>query len=231
MGGFAYKPSADPGEIFVDGPAQRLCLSAEGVHLLACVHQLPFIREEEIQDKSKADTLAKTLVCLQALWMMVQLLGRLISHLPITLLEINTMGHVFCALIIYSLWWKKPLDIREPFILDTRKTGLSSFIALMWMYSMVSGVREDVNGPVPEIECIDYYPPLRSGLGRSHLNVTNLLYGSRTTSGMMTETTDGHTEGKQRSPFAPRHSETNKLSPHRGCRCAAECCSRSPRSL
>ena len=34
--------------------------------------------------------------------------------LEATQLEINTLGHVFCALIIYMLWWHKPRLVKEP---------------------------------------------------------------------------------------------------------------------
>jgi hypothetical protein len=46
------------------------------------------------------------------------MLARLVSRLPITLLEVLTLGHVFSALIMYLLWWDKPLDIGDPLIIS-----------------------------------------------------------------------------------------------------------------
>lgn len=73
---------------------RRLTLTARGVALLARCGLLPDIPEEEIKDKSKANTMAKALVVLQASWMLIQVIGRLIDRLPVTLLEVNTVAHV-----------------------------------------------------------------------------------------------------------------------------------------
>lgn len=73
---------------------RRLTLTARGVALLAECGHLPNIPEADIKDKSKANNLAKALVVLQALWMLMQVIARLIAHLPVTLLEVNTVAHV-----------------------------------------------------------------------------------------------------------------------------------------
>ena len=71
-----------------------------------------------IMDRSKADGLGKVLICLQAIWMIIQCIGRLVSHLPLTLLKINTLGHVFCALSLYAIWYHKPQDMNDPIRLN-----------------------------------------------------------------------------------------------------------------
>jgi len=88
-----------------------------GLCLLALSGKLPDIPKAVINDKSKADSITKALVCTQAGWFILQLIGRLADHLPITLLEINTLGHVICAFVLYGLWWEKPLNIVEPIVL------------------------------------------------------------------------------------------------------------------
>jgi hypothetical protein len=50
----------------------------------------------------------------EASWFCIQCLTRLTQGLAISLLELNTLGHALCMLIIYVLWWNKPLDIEEP---------------------------------------------------------------------------------------------------------------------
>ena len=79
---------------------RRVTLTPRGVVLLADCGLLPIVHREDIEDKSKADGLAKCLACIQAGWMAVQVIGRLVAGLQITLLEVNTLGHVLCALII-----------------------------------------------------------------------------------------------------------------------------------
>ena len=71
----------------------------------------------QIDDKSKADYLAKVLACLQAGWIVLECLGRKLTGLPITLLELNTVLHVVNAVVMYGVWWKKPVDVGQPSII------------------------------------------------------------------------------------------------------------------
>lgn len=73
---------------------RRLTLTARGVDLLARCGHLPDVDAGQIEDKSKANDLAKAMVLVQATWMLVQAIGRLASRLPVTLLEVNTVAHV-----------------------------------------------------------------------------------------------------------------------------------------
>lgn len=73
---------------------ERLTLTAKGVALLARCGCLPDIEAEQIEDKSKANDLAKSTVLVQATWMLLQAIGRLAAQLPVTLLEVNTVAHV-----------------------------------------------------------------------------------------------------------------------------------------
>ena len=97
-GGFAFEIPDDTTRItplFLPKRCpKRLTLTARGVAVLAECGHLPHVREEDIEDKSKANNLAKSLVVMQALWMLLQVLGRLIARLPVTLLEVNTVAHV-----------------------------------------------------------------------------------------------------------------------------------------
>ena len=82
---FGFLPSSCP---------NRLTLTARGIALLAECGHLPDIPEGVILDKSKANDLAKAMVLIQASWMLLQTVGRLITKLPVTLLEVNTVAHV-----------------------------------------------------------------------------------------------------------------------------------------
>ena len=117
----------------------RLTLTPRGMALLARCGYLPKISKEKIPDKSKADHLSKMLSILQALWMLAQIVGRLIVALPVTLLEINTLAHIICALIIYVLWWYKPKLINEPTIL--RGEWVPPVAVYIYMCSQISGWR------------------------------------------------------------------------------------------
>ena len=84
--------------------------------------EIPFISSKAIAYKSKANHLAKSIVCIQVLWFCTQFFGRWAKGLPATLLELNTVVHSICALLIYITWWDKPLDIDEPTVIHTKSS-------------------------------------------------------------------------------------------------------------
>ena len=113
MGGFAFDASdAEPN--FLPNHRSRLCISVYGLSYIAkkAPNLILDIAEKDIKDKSKADNLAKFIVCLQALWFCVQRITRVSQRKAISLLKLNTFAHAFCALLIYALWWHKPQDIK-----------------------------------------------------------------------------------------------------------------------
>ncbi|OCL06927.1 hypothetical protein AOQ84DRAFT_320689 [Glonium stellatum] len=114
MGGFTVDENAIP-PIVIDSSdrSTRLTLTSA----------------EQIEDKAKANGLAKTIVCVQATWFCFQCLTRVIQGLSISILELNVFAHSLCALLIYVLWWHKPLDVGQPIMI--RGEGLKELVALM----------------------------------------------------------------------------------------------------
>jgi hypothetical protein len=145
MGGFAFDTKTHSVEYIPGSP--RLYLTANGIAMLAQLGRLPSISKEYILDKSKADNLAKALATIQASWLIVQCIGRTVGGLPITLLEYNTLAHALCSLVMYCLWWSKPLNITDPMVLSD--DWVPSVCAAMWMLSEVStfAPKEDVKPP------------------------------------------------------------------------------------
>ncbi|KAH7459869.1 hypothetical protein FOMA001_g19865 [Fusarium oxysporum f. sp. matthiolae] len=76
-----------------------ICTLAERGHWIK-------VRKKDVDDKSKADVIQKTLVVIQVLWMVMQCIARRMSDLPLSLLEIHTMVHVICATLLYACWFK-----------------------------------------------------------------------------------------------------------------------------
>jgi hypothetical protein len=109
----------------------RMSLAPQGLLWLAKKGHLFPISDESIRDKSKADFLAKGLVCFQVTWLLLQCIARKASGYPLTVLELHTLVHVVSALAIYSLWFHKPLDIKDPTVIDA--TSFKSTLALMLM--------------------------------------------------------------------------------------------------
>jgi hypothetical protein len=118
-----------------------LCKLAEYEPALLC--ELP---EKAIQDQSKANGFAKTLVCFQATWFLVQTIGRISTNHPISLLELSTAIHALCCLAIYFAWWRKPLDIEQPFTLNMAGESAKRIRASMIMNSEMSKIRR-YHGP------------------------------------------------------------------------------------
>ena len=72
------------------------------------------VTESEILDKSKGDGLGKLVTVLQTTWFIVQYLERWVSHQPRTQVEVMTLAYAAINVIIYILWWDKPLKVQEP---------------------------------------------------------------------------------------------------------------------
>ncbi|KAJ6460920.1 hypothetical protein C8R45DRAFT_842417, partial [Mycena sanguinolenta] len=85
--------------------------------LLLCpeyVEAIRSIKEEDIVDKSKGDSMSKGVALLQGLWFITQCLARVHQHLPLTELEVSTLAFQFVNVLIWVLWWYKPLDVQRP---------------------------------------------------------------------------------------------------------------------
>lgn len=106
MGGVWLKPRmSDP---FPINAAQLEYLITKEV--LPC----PTLTEREIWDRSKADKFAKTFAVLQIFWLAIQSAARGAQKMPVTPLEIATLGFMIPSLASFVLWWKKPVDIEVP---------------------------------------------------------------------------------------------------------------------
>ncbi|KAF9474057.1 hypothetical protein BDN70DRAFT_962619 [Pholiota conissans] len=68
----------------------------------------PKITKDDIQDRSKGDTISKALIILQTTWFAVQCIARWSQRLPVTELEVVTLAYALLNGITYALWWKKP---------------------------------------------------------------------------------------------------------------------------
>jgi len=124
MGGFVVDTTKlDANDQYLPGTRTRITLAPNGVHGLAKyeLHTLPDISVGDIEDKSKSDSLAKFIVCIQSIWFSVQIVFRMAQGLPIALLELNTFAHAICTLLIFGLWWDKPLNIEQPILIQDKR--------------------------------------------------------------------------------------------------------------
>ncbi|CAG7853490.1 SubName: Full=Uncharacterized protein {ECO:0000313/EMBL:CCA76217.1} [Serendipita indica DSM 11827] len=68
----------------------------------------------ELDDKCKSDGLAKFLVIAQTLWFISQCIARKASELPLTELEVITLGYTLLTVAMYIAWWDKPYRVKFP---------------------------------------------------------------------------------------------------------------------
>lgn len=122
MGGFAFDSSVSATSFLPPG-IRQLKVRPEAITILASIdpNLIPNIPEDEIADKSKANSMAKTIVCLQASWFLVQCISRIRQGIGISLLELNTFAHAICALLVFLLWWDKPLDVGQSSLIRSER--------------------------------------------------------------------------------------------------------------
>lgn len=80
----------------------------------AGIVKCPAITKREVWDRSKADKFAKLFACLQIFWLAAHCIGRAAQHLPITPLEVATLGFAVPSLATFAFWYHKPVDIEVP---------------------------------------------------------------------------------------------------------------------
>ncbi|KAG1766786.1 hypothetical protein EDD22DRAFT_1009458 [Suillus occidentalis] len=86
--------------------------------------EMPAITEADIKNRSaEGNILSKCVAILQLLWFIVQLIARYAKNLPVTLLEIDTLGVAILTCIAYGLWLKKPKNARFPHIVHWNKSA------------------------------------------------------------------------------------------------------------
>ncbi|KAK3365039.1 hypothetical protein B0T24DRAFT_598354 [Lasiosphaeria ovina] len=111
-GGFVLDiPGAHPFPI----TAKQLLYLVRNQHVDA-----PRIGKVEIDDKSKADDVAKCLTFFQSGRFIIHIIARAASGLHITPLELMSSAILFCSSITLCLWWHKPLNIKTPTILKAK---------------------------------------------------------------------------------------------------------------
>ncbi|KAI0865997.1 hypothetical protein F4860DRAFT_500053 [Xylaria cubensis] len=118
----------------IHSTVSHMTITPTGLVLLAEHNHFIEVPKGTINDKSKADGLAKALVCLQVAWLIIQSIGRAAKGLPIALLEIHVLAHVACALLLFGIWFKKPLDIYDAITVNS--SAFEDEVALMLMISL-----------------------------------------------------------------------------------------------
>ena len=185
MGGYTFDLSKDTKPRILPQNVDRLTPNVQTILHCLISHDkdlrevIPFVSEEEIWDKSKANAFAKAIVCVKATWFCTQCIARIAQQMPISLSELRTVAHAVCALLVYILWSSKPLDVQEPTVIDVGQSDTARNIcALAW-----SGPQ----APVPHLRrvspmdnLLDQLHPILQGSANHNLGDGPLIASSQT---------------------------------------------------
>ena len=108
---------ADMGGFMLQSPDYiEFPVNAKQVHFLVSkgYMSMPAITRREIWDKSKADKFAKAFACLQALWLVAEVVMRGFQRLAVAPLELSTVALVTCTGAAVFFWSSKPLNVETP---------------------------------------------------------------------------------------------------------------------
>ncbi|OLN82043.1 hypothetical protein CCHL11_08676 [Colletotrichum chlorophyti] len=136
MGGFQVPlDDIQPGPqlSWIDRQYDRLPLSPQGFLKLiehGGFDEETMLKAPRLGDRSKANVFQKALVLTQVLWMAIQCAVRKAQGLPVTLLEIHTLVHVVCTVVLYAVWFYKPLDMGHPEVLTLEAEAARNLVAL-----------------------------------------------------------------------------------------------------
>jgi hypothetical protein len=78
----------------------------------------PQIKDSDIDNRTQGDQFVKAIAFVQIVWFFAQTLGRATEGLPVTTLELFTVGNVGCTMVTYLAWWNKPNGVRVPIIIE-----------------------------------------------------------------------------------------------------------------
>jgi hypothetical protein len=114
MGGFHAYTRDDSKDKKLDPGTPCYPLDQETVFEKYRKGEIEWPLEGEIQDRSKTDWLAKTLVLCQTGWFIIQCIARGVAHLPLSELEVITLAYTIMNVGIFIAWWDKPRDVDRP---------------------------------------------------------------------------------------------------------------------
>ena len=105
---------------------RRIFQPADLLQLILENHvEMPILEEKDIEDRSKANWITKSIALIQVSWFLLQLLGRVVQKLAVTTLELYTLGIVVCGVVIYAYNWHKPFDVQCPVTLRAKSIEFS----------------------------------------------------------------------------------------------------------
>jgi hypothetical protein len=102
--------------------------------------------KQELENQSKSNGLAKTLVLLQTLWFVAQCIARRVENLPTTELEIVTLAYTAIYVGIFIAWWDKPCNVDCPIRVFQEPVEADHADVVTWLnnvFYFIAGQQDD----------------------------------------------------------------------------------------
>jgi len=141
---------------------------------------IPDISEESITDRGQSGGLSKAVLIVQVVWFCANCISRLVERLPLSLIEVSTAAHGFCALLTYFAWWSKPLNVAVSTPMRGRKArevyALLECTEEEYLKALEIARSQASNSPfISEDQETPANPDFRCGFVRGHLIIASLL--------------------------------------------------------
>ena len=108
-------------------------IQPEGVVELAKRGFFFSVKDGILSELRKGDDLGQAIALWQLFWLFITVIGRWASHLPVSLLELNTFINIIFAFAFYSFWFRYSIDIAHPIVVDD--SPFQDYLALFLMAS------------------------------------------------------------------------------------------------
>ena len=127
MGGFVLQTS-DGFRFFLDTKHIHWLLEHQAISMTQFEKDF-LLDSKTIDDRNKSDVFVRIIAVGQALWFCINIIARGIRHLPVTTLEITTIGIIIDSILVYYFWKDKPADVKSMEIVGINRT-ISEMILL-----------------------------------------------------------------------------------------------------
>lgn len=98
------------------------------------------ITGKDIEARNKVDGIGRGISAVQALWFVVNTIGRVAQGLHITTLELTTLATVFIMIISSLTLWRKPMDVSQPIVIKCT-TKLDTIVGDAWIRHGLQGAQ------------------------------------------------------------------------------------------
>jgi hypothetical protein len=71
----------------------------------------------DISDKSKSTLSTKGVTLFQLAWFSVNLISRLLDGMSVSLIEVETLSHIFLSTLAFIAWFEKPHDVNKAVVI------------------------------------------------------------------------------------------------------------------